>query len=134
MYKNTKQIDIVWRKLSIEIPSHRRMYYAMDSTCINLIKGTVSGCNKIKKKNELWAHSTVLHCSSICTWPFFESIRWYFWLIRLFETTSVRVIWTYPRDSWFHKIRMISSDNINKTRMRKEFFIASERKTTSSFV
>jgi len=43
---------------------------------------------------------TVLHRISTCITPFFESIRWYFWLMRPLCTTSSRLISTCPNDSF----------------------------------
>lgn len=55
------------------------------------------------KEASVWGQELVLHCSSIWICPFFESIRWYFSLIRLLVTTSARLTTMYPRDSWFQK-------------------------------
>lgn len=43
---------------------------------------------------------TVVHLISTCITPFFELIRWYFWLMRPLWTTSVRLISTYPKNSY----------------------------------
>lgn len=45
----------------------------------------------------------VFHRSSTCITPFFESIKWYFWLIRPLWTTSARLISTCPKDSYIKK-------------------------------
>jgi hypothetical protein len=62
-------------------------------------------CILQKKKNVTSTlHSsisqTVLHRISTCITPFFESIRWYFWLMRPLCTTSSRLISTCPNDSF----------------------------------
>lgn len=41
----------------------------------------------------------IFHRASTCITPFFESIRWYLWLIRPLCTTSPRSMSTCPKDS-----------------------------------
>ena len=53
--------------------------------------------------HQLYLHpvsQTVVHLISTCITPFFELIRWYFWLIRPLWTTSVRLISTFPKHSY----------------------------------
>lgn len=55
--------------------------------------------NKRKKKRRSYVYA-VRHCNSIWIRPFFESMRWYFSLIRLLLTTSERLMSIYPSVSW----------------------------------
>jgi len=51
--------------------------------------------SKVHMHGEFHHHAyAVLHCNSTWMRPFLESIRWYFSLILLLETTSPRLIST----------------------------------------
>lgn len=54
----------------------------------------------------------IVQLISTCIFPFLESIRWYFWLMRPLCTTSVRFTCTYPNDSCIHKNLLSLTNNI----------------------